>query len=74
MPIAPGSLRGIHLDLKYHMPRKDALLDWLKRLPGYGINTLLIEYEDKFPFQKYPFLSDPDAFTSEELTTFLWWD
>lgn len=71
MQIAPGSIHGIQLDLKYHMPNKRYMLDWLKRLPGYGINTLLVEYEDKFPFRKYPFLCDADAFTEAELTEFL---
>lgn len=67
----PGSLRGIQLDLKLHMPNKAYLLSWVKRLPGYGINTLLLEYEDTFPFRKYPFLSSPDAFTPAELREFL---
>lgn len=66
-----GSLRGIHLDLKYHMPNKAYLLDWVKRLPGYGINTLLLEYEDAFPFRKYPYLASPDAFSPDELREFL---
>lgn len=67
----PGSLSGIQLDLKYQMPRKGYLAQWVKRLPGWGINTLLIEYEDKFPFRKYPFLRSPDAFTPDELRYFL---
>ena len=67
----PGSIRGIHLDFKYHLPNKAYLHDWVKRLPGYGINALLIEYEDAFPFKRYPFLAGPDAFTPEELRAFL---
>lgn len=67
----PGSLCGIQLDLKYHLPNKSYLKEWVKRLPGYGINALLIEYEDAFPFQKYPFLSGPDAFSPAELREFL---
>jgi hypothetical protein len=35
----PGSLRGIHLDLKYPMLNRAYLKDWVKRLPGYGINA-----------------------------------
>jgi hypothetical protein len=62
---------GIHLDLKYQMPRKSYLTEWAQRLPALGINTVLLEYEDKFPFQQYPFLRDPDAFTPAELTAFL---
>lgn len=62
---------GVHLDLKYAMPRKTFLTDWVRRLPALGINTLLLEYEDKFPFQRHPFLRSPDAFTPEELRLFL---
>ena len=64
-------LIGLHLDLKYTMPDKMYLLDWLRRLPGYGINALLLEYEDKFPYRKYPFLADEEAFTPDELREFL---
>lgn len=66
-----GSICGIHLDLKYHMPKKEHLCQWVRRLPGWGINTLLIEYEDKFPFRKHPFLRGADAFTPQELHRFL---
>jgi hypothetical protein len=62
---------GIHLDLKYHMPRKDYLLQWVKQIAAMGHNTLLIEYEDKFPWTTYPFLRDADAWTPDELRTFL---
>lgn len=62
---------GIHLDLKYQMPRKTYLLDWVRRLPELGVNTLLIEYEDKFPFSKYPFLRAQGAFTEAELRRLL---
>lgn len=71
MPDQLAALRGIQLDLKYQMPRKDYFLRWMKRLPGYGINAILLEYEDKFPFEKYPFVRDPDAFTPDELHEFL---
>jgi len=64
-------IAGIQLDLKYVMPNKEYLLDWAKRLPGYGIDTLLIEYEDKFPYESYPFLRSGEAFTPDELQAFL---
>jgi len=62
---------GIHLDLKYLMPRKSYLLRWVREIAALGIDTLLLEYEDKFPFQKYSFLSVSEAFTASELRTFL---
>lgn len=71
MPATSPPIIGLHLDLKYVMPRKDYLLRWLREISSLGINTLLLEYEDKFPYEKYPFLRAPDAFTPEELRTFL---
>lgn len=62
---------GIHLDLKYTMPRKDYLHDWLRRLPAFGVNAVFLEYEDKFPFAKYPFIQAEGAFTPDELRAFL---
>lgn len=65
------SIVGIHLDLKYTMPRKGYLLEWVKRLPELGINAILLEYEDKFPFEKYPFIRAEGHFTPDELREFL---
>ena len=38
---AEDPIVGIHLDLKYLMPRKAYLLEWVQRLPELGVNTLL---------------------------------
>jgi len=62
---------AVHLDLKYTMPAKRYLLEWVRRLGELGVNTLLLEYEDKFPFQKWPYVRDPQAFTPAELREFL---
>jgi len=62
---------GLHLDFKYHMYNKEFLKnlpDWLKH---NGINTLLLEYEDKFPYRKYAFLRAENAFSPSELKDFL---
>jgi len=70
--LSPNSqIVGVHLDLKYQMPGKRYLMDWVRRLPSLGINTLLIEYEDKFPFVRHPFLRHVDAFTPAELRELL---
>lgn len=65
------AIRGIHLDLKYMMHRKDYLLRWLDSLASYKINALLLEYEDKFPYRRHPVLRHPAAFTEKELQRFL---
>ncbi|MEI6424994.1 MAG: family 20 glycosylhydrolase, partial [Lentisphaerota bacterium] len=62
---------GIQIDLKYNMYEKGYLLDLLDKIKSYGINTILLEYEDKFPYRKYPFLKADDAFTPAELKAFL---
>jgi hypothetical protein len=67
----PVSIRGIHIDFKYIPPNKAYLCEWVKRLPDLGINALLLEYEDAFPFRRYPFLCGPDAFSPTELREFL---
>ena len=71
MNSAQKPIIGVHLDLKYLMPSKRYLLQWVRQLAELGINTLLLEYEDKFPFQKRPYLRDAQAFTPEELREFL---
>lgn len=58
---------GIHLDFKYLMPNKKYLLAWIRRLPEMGINTLWIEYEDKFPYRQYPFIQVRDGLTPDEV-------
>lgn len=64
-------IRGVHLDLKYIMHRQDYLLRWLDTLADYKVNTLLLEYEDKFPYRSHPNLRHPLAFTEAELKNFL---
>lgn len=64
-------VRGVHLDLKYIMHRKEYLMRWLDALADYKVNLLLLEYEDKFPYRRHPVLRHPLAFTERELTAFL---
>ena len=65
------AVRGVHLDLKYIMHRKDYLMRWLDTLADTKVNTLLLEYEDKFPYRTHPVLRHPLAFTEAELKAFL---
>mgnify|MGYP001202713801 CR=1 FL=1 len=67
----PEPIVGVHLDLKYMTASKAYLTRWIQMLPQMGINTLLIEYEDKFPYQSHPYLKAPGAFTPDELRAFL---
>lgn len=44
-------LRGFHLDLKKQMHSYKYLTALVKKLGHYKYNCLLVEYEDKFPYQ-----------------------
>jgi hypothetical protein len=70
MPL-PSPIVGVHLDLKYLMPSQQSLLAWVDDLADSGVNTLLLEYEDAFPYKTYPFLKRAEGFTPENLTAFL---
>lgn len=63
---------GLHLDLKGVQFRPDALPQLLDDARGQGINTLLAEYEDVFPFEGLNIAADPPtAWTREGLQRFL---
>ena len=67
----PAPMLVAHLDLKYLMPAKRYLLHWVRRLGERGFDALLLEYEDKFPFDRHRALRHPLAFTPAELRTLL---
>ena len=60
-------LRAIHFDFKRNRPSMSFLLDQIHILAQYKINTILWEWEDKFPFvEDLECLCHPTAFTIEE--------
>ena len=59
-------IRGIHLDLKGAMPTFEYLKKTIRKLAKYKINTILIEYEDKFKYEKHALISSPVALTKEQ--------
>ena len=68
----PGlEIRGLHLDLKGCTPTFAYLCEIVALLARHKINTLLIEYEDKFPYERHAALRSPEALTPDELKTFL---
>jgi len=63
---------GVHLDLKGVMFRKDYAEELFADLAGQGINTVLVEYEDTFPFDGIELAWDRSAcFTGASLRRFL---
>lgn len=63
--------RGLHLDMKYYMPKAGEIDGWLRGMSALKMNVALFEYEDKFPYEKHPFLRHASALTREELSSIL---
>ncbi|WP_173112862.1 hypothetical protein [Paenibacillus qinlingensis] len=43
----------------------------IERLAHLRINTLLIEYEDQFPYQNLPYIHHPNGFTQQDIREML---
>ncbi|MCX5662508.1 MAG: hypothetical protein NTW19_22735 [Planctomycetota bacterium] len=50
---------GVHLDLKGMMFKPSYIPAMLADLAGQGVNALLVEYEDAFPFKSLDIAHDP---------------
>jgi len=61
-------MRGVHLMLSCQTPTFAYLKSFIKRISRYKINTILLEYEDKFPYKSHPAIRHKDALTSEEIS------
>ena len=46
----PLPIRGVHLDCRAQMLRFERIIEILDDLARWGFNTVLFEYEDRFPF------------------------
>ncbi|MRN53773.1 family 20 glycosylhydrolase [Paenibacillus monticola] len=59
-------LRAMNYDLRQTFSKPELLISYLADFSIYKINAVLIEYEDKFPFRKYPELTHPQHALSPE--------
>ncbi|MDD3927589.1 MAG: family 20 glycosylhydrolase, partial [bacterium] len=60
-------MRGVHLMLSCQTPTFAYLKSFIKRISRYKINTILLEYEDKYPYKSHPAIRHKDALTKEEI-------
>lgn len=63
--------RGIHLDLKGLPPTRSRLLEILDLLSAARINCVLVEWEDTYPWKKYPELKNQTAYSIPMVEKFL---
>ncbi|MGS2741592.1 beta-N-acetylhexosaminidase [Sinomicrobium sp. M5D2P17] len=64
-------IRGFHLDLRIQVMRMPALKDFALKLSKNGINTLLMEWEATYPYEKHRVISGPYAYSREEVISFI---
>jgi len=64
-------MRGIHINLWSMTPTYEYLEEFIRRLSRFKINTILLEYEDKFPYEKHPVLRHPLALSREQVESLL---
>ncbi|WP_284646443.1 family 20 glycosylhydrolase [Paenibacillus silviterrae] len=59
-------LRCMNFDLRQTYSRPEKLVEYIEEFAKYKINGLLIEYEDKFPFERYKHLRHSSHCLSKE--------
>lgn len=63
-------VKAVHLDMKSMIPTADYALTLIDELAEQGINALLVEFEDKFPFEVTQGIHHSSAWTKDEFKRF----
>jgi hexosaminidase len=64
-------VRGFHLDLRIQVMPMPALKNFAKKLSQSGINTLIMEWEGTYPFEKHLLIPNRYAYTKAEIVDFV---
>lgn len=64
-------VKGYHIDLRIQVIKMPALKTFVQKLKNNGINTLIMEWEATYPFQKYPLIANRYAYTKQEIGSFM---
>lgn len=64
-------VRGFHIDLRIQVMKIPALKELALTLSKAGMNTLIMEYEGTFPFEKHPLIANRYAYTKAEIVDFV---
>ena len=64
-------VKGFHIDLRIQVMTPQALNKFATELAGFGINTLVMEWEASYPYEKHPAISNKLAYTREEIQSFV---
>lgn len=65
------AVKGFHLDLRIQVMPMPALKAFAKKLSDEGMNTLIMEWEGTYPFEKHPLIPNRYAYTKAEIVDFI---
>ncbi len=67
----PFMVKAFHLDMRIQVMTMDALRSFALKLSNEGINTIIMEWEATYPFEKHPLIPNRYAFTRAEVVAFI---
>lgn len=67
----PFKIRGFHLDLRVQVMKMPALKDFALQLSRNGINTLIMEWEAAYPYEKHSVITGQYAYSRTEVRAFI---
>ncbi len=62
-----SAIRGFHFEVRYGIPHFNRILEIIDEIAHYKFNTLLMEFEDKFPYASVPGVASENALTLEQV-------
>jgi hexosaminidase len=68
---SPFMVKAFHLDMRVQVMTMDALRAFALKLSKDGINTIIMEWEATYPFEKHPLIPNRYAFTKAEVVSFI---
>jgi len=68
---SPFAVRGFHLDLRIQVMTMPALKAFALKLSQNGMNTLVMEWEGTYPFEKHPLIPNRYAYSKQEIKSFI---
>lgn len=67
----PFIIKGFHLDMRIQVMSMDTLKSFALKLHRYGINTLIMEWEGTYPFEKHPLIPNRYAYSKSQVISFI---
>mgnify|MGYP003623259258 CR=1 FL=1 len=64
-------VKGFHIDLRCQIMTPEALKNFARELSEIGVNTIIMEWEGTFPYQKHATISNKYAYSPEEVKSFI---